>query len=144
MIKTLALPLRSSRPPHPQSRRTRKSRTADFAGTWNIEVMSHQIALVDRAGRRQQGHRDDDDDGPRHVAQRRAHRSHADARRREDRERTAQPRRPPITRARTGPPSTAKPIIVTLQEDGTIAGEMMTNDGPGEVDRRKADARRKG
>lgn len=101
----------------------RKPAIDDFVGTWNIEVMSHQIALVidkqdattatgtmmimgrdvplkgelvDRTITFVGVKAEGDGDGHGHVP--------------------------------TG--AGAKPIVVTLQEDGTLAGEMMTNNGP--------------
>jgi hypothetical protein len=38
----------------------------------------------------------------------------------------------------------AKPITVTLQEDGTITGEMMTNNGPGKWTGERLKARKRG
>jgi hypothetical protein len=99
---------------------------ADFAGTWNIEMMSHQIALVIEA---QEGNtvtatlmamgrdvplkgelvektltlvgvKSDFDDLPQHGG----------------------------VAASNGP--NAKPLVMSLQDDGTLAGEMMTNQGP--------------
>ena len=37
----------------------------------------------------------------------------------------------------------AKPIVVTLQDDGTLAGEMMTNNGPGKWTAEKLKPRKK-
>ena len=92
----------------------------DFAGTWNIEVMSHQVALViekqdanNVTGTMMMMGRDvplkgalvdrtitfvgvkADGDGGGHVNV-----------------------------------ANAKPIVVTMQDDGTLTGEMMTNNGP--------------
>jgi hypothetical protein len=118
---------------------------ADFAGTWNIEAMSHQIALVvepaegnkvnatmmmmgrdmllkgELTGRtltlvgvKTESH----GAGP-------AGADHA----------------PP---AASAPGVPAKPIIITLQEDGTIVGEMMTNMGPVKWTGEKLKAKKKG
>lgn len=101
----------------------------DFVGTWNIEVMSHQIALVidkqdatKATGTMMAMGRDTLLKGelsgrtitftgvkPEGEA------AHAD------------PSAIPNHGAAQGTP---KPIVVTLQEDGTLTGEMMTNQGP--------------
>lgn len=108
----------------------------DFAGTWNIEVMSHQIALVIEP-----------QDGNKVTAtmmmmgtdvllkgelvdttltltgvkpEGAAEGGHV-------------PQRPG-----------AKPIVVTLQDDGTLAGEMMTNNGPVKWTGEKLKAKNKG
>ena len=98
----------------------------DFVGTWNIEVMSHQVALVIEKqdvtnvtatmmmmGRDVPlkgelvdktltlvGVKSDFDAVPQHGG----------------------------VVASNGP--AAKPIVVTMQDDGTLTGEMMTNKGP--------------
>lgn len=109
--------------------------TTDFAGTWNIEFMSHQIALVIEpvdathatatmmmmgrdlalkgalAGRTLTLVRDASVPIAGAAASAEgaaAHGAHPGA---------------------SGPEP--KPIVVTLNQDGTIAGEMMTNRGPG-------------
>jgi hypothetical protein len=41
-------------------------------------------------------------------------------------------------------PVNAKPIVVTLNEDGTIGGEMMTNQGPVKWTGEKLRAKKKG
>jgi len=100
---------------------------ADFTGTWNIEFMSHQIALViepkdtthvtatmmmmgrdlpltgELVGRTLTLVGQKEEGGAAPVA--------------------------PAGAERHAPP--ARPIVVTLQDDGTIAGEMMTTQGPG-------------
>lgn len=98
----------------------------DFVGTWSIEVMSHHIALV--IDKQDATHvtatmmmmgRDlpltgtlvdrtltltgVKAEGDAHAAAQIGHGS---------------------------PQAPAKPIVVTLQDDGTLAGEMMTNQGP--------------
>lgn len=99
----------------------------DFAGTWNIEVMSHQVALVIEkqdatkvtATMMMMGR-----DVPLKGALL-------------DRTITLTGIRPegeaPIAPhpGYGGPqPPSAKPIVVTMQDDGTLTGEMMTNNGP--------------
>ena len=119
---------------------------ADFAGTWNIEVMSHQIALVIEP---QEGNKvtatmmamgrdtllkgelvdgtltlvgvksdaDAATDGP---ATNDASSSQAAA------HAAAEPGAGHEAHEAPGP----KPITATIQEDGTLAGELMTNAGP--------------
>jgi hypothetical protein len=128
----------------------RKVTTADFAGTWNIEVMSHQIALVIEPA-----------EGNKITATMMmmgrdtllkgelvektltlvAVRSEVTG--------TMPPEHgtpghdhdvPPAAAAGSGP----KPILVTLQEDGTIAGEMMTTGGPVKWTGEKLRAKKKG
>ena len=132
------------------SAQEKKVTTADFAGTWNIEVMSHQIALVvepaegnkvtatmmmmgrdtllkgeltDRTltlvGVKSEatGTMPPEHGTPGH--------DHEVA---------------PAAAAGSGP----KPILVTLQEDGTIAGEMMTTGGPVKWTGEKLKTRKKG
>ena len=108
------------------SAQTKPVTVADFAGTWNIEVSSHQIALVIEPhegnkvtatmmvmGRHVPlegelvektltlvGVKSDFDSVPNHGG----------------------------VAASNG--ANAKPIVMSLQEDGTLAGEMMTNNGP--------------
>ena len=117
----------------------KKVTAADFEGTWNIEVMSHQIALVI---------------DPKDAASVTA-------------TMMVMGKDVPLkgtladrTLTLTGVPGdhldqashvAAKPagaggqaITVTLQEDGTIAGEMMTNNGPVKWVGEKLKARKKG
>jgi hypothetical protein len=108
----------------------KKVTTADFAGTWNIEAMSHQIALVVEPaegnkvtatmmmmGRDMLLKGELADRTLTLVGVKTESNGTAPA--------GAEHGAPP---AAAGAP--AKPIIVTLQEDGTIVGEMMTNMGP--------------
>ena len=104
----------------------KKVTVADFAGTWNIEMMSHQVALViePQEGNKVTatlmamgrdvplkgelvdktltlvGVKSDFDSVPQHGG----------------------------VVASTGP--NAKPLVMSLQDDGTLTGEMMTNQGP--------------
>jgi len=132
------------------SAQEKKVTVADFAGTWNIEVMSHQIALVVEpaegnnvtATMMMMG-RDTVLKGelidrtltlvgvksevtgtmpPEHGTPGHDH----DV--------------PPAAAAGAAP----KPILVTLQEDGTIAGEMMTTGGPVKWTGEKLRAKKKG
>lgn len=108
------------------SAQTRPVTVADFAGTWNIEVSSHQIALViepqdgDKVTATMMvmgrdvplkgelvdktltlvGVKSDFDSVPNHGG----------------------------VAASNG--ANAKPLVMSLQDDGTLAGEMMTNQGP--------------
>src|SRR5918995_803863 len=103
------------------SAQDRKFTVEDFTGTWNIEVMSHQVALVIEkqdaskvTGTMMMMGRDvplkgelvdrtitfvgvkAEGEGGGHV----------------------------------NVAANAKPIVVTMQDDGTLTGEMMTNKGP--------------
>jgi len=150
MLKTLTL-VAALAFAAPASAQDKKITTADFAGTWNIEVMSHQIAMVIEpaegnkvtATMMMMG-RDTLLKGelvdrtltlvgvksevtgtmpPEHGTPGHDH----DV--------------PPAAAASGGTP---KPIIVTLQEDGTIAGEMMTTGGPVKWTGEKLRAKKKG
>jgi hypothetical protein len=109
----------------------KKITVADFAGTWNIEAMSHQIALVVEPG-----------EGNKVTATMMmmgrdmllkgelADRTLTLVGVKTETNGTA-----PAGADHGAPPGAApgvpaKPILVTLQEDGTIVGEMMTNQGP--------------
>jgi hypothetical protein len=103
---------------------------ADFTGTWNIEVMSHQIALVIEPA-----------DGANKVTATMMMMGNDVPLKGELVDRT-------ITfvgvklegaagAAHTAGPGhegnakpNAKPIVVTLQDDGTLTGEMMATNGP--------------
>ena len=122
----------------------KKITTADFAGTWNIEVMSHQIALVvePTEGNKVEATmmmmgRDTLLKGE--LVDRTLTlvgiktESNATA-----------PGGPDHQHQAGGPSSNAKPITVTLQEDGTISGEMMTTGGPVKWTGEKLRTRKKG
>ena len=123
----------------------KKVTVADFAGTWNIEAMSHQIALVVEPA-----------DGNK-VTATMMMMGRDMLLKGELTERTltlvgvksegsgtapagADHGAPPA--AAPGVP--AKPIVVTLQEDGTIVGEMMTNMGPVKWTGEKLKTKKKG
>lgn len=109
--------------------------TAEFAGTWNIEFMSHQIALVIEPA------------DPTHVTATMMMMGRDLALKGELTGRTlslvrdtsamtpGEPAPGEIAPPHGAQPGASgpepKPITVTLREDGTIAGEMMTNQGPG-------------
>jgi hypothetical protein len=113
----------------------KKITTADFAGTWNIEAMSHQIALVVEPG---EGNkvtatmmmmgRDMLLKGE--LADRTLTlvgvKSEANGAMPPEHGTPGHDHEMPAASAGAAP----KPIVVTLQEDGTIVGEMMTNQGP--------------
>ena len=112
--------------------------TADFAGTWNIEVMSHQLALVIEAT-----------EGNKVTATMMAMGRDTPLKGelvgrtltlvgvKTDAEAAAAPD-PAAAHAAAEPGAgheahaapAAKPIVATLQDDGTLVGEMMTNAGP--------------
>ena len=108
----------------------KKVTTADFAGTWNIEVMSHQIAMVIEPS---EGNKVN-------ATMMMMGRDTLLKGELTDRTltlvgvKTENNGTSPPGADHAAPPQFAsgaapKPIIVTLQEDGTIAGEMMTNNG---------------
>ena len=107
------------------SAQEKKVTVADFAGTWNIEMMSHQIALVVEPT---QGNKVDATlmlmgrDTP--LKGEFADRSLTLSAVKQEGEAGA----PGVHAAPAG--SGAKPLVITLQDDGTIAGEMMTQQGP--------------
>ena len=128
------------------SAQDKKVTTADFAGTWNIEVMSHQIAMVIEPA---EGNK---------VTATMMMMGRDTLLKGELTDRTltltgvkteATGKMPP----EHGTPghdhevpaaAAPKPIIVTLQEDGTIAGEMMTTGGPVKWTGEKLRAKKKG
>ena len=127
----------------------KKVTVADFAGTWNIEVMSHQIALVvepaegnkvtatmmmmgrDTLLKGELTDRTLTLVGVKSEATGTMPPEHGTPGHDHD---------VPAAAAGAGP----KPILVTLQEDGTIAGEMMTNQGPVKWTGEKLRAKKKG
>ena len=127
----------------------KKVTVADFAGTWNIEVMSHQIALVIEAaegnkvtGTMMMMGRDTLLKGE--LADRTITfvgvKSEAAANMPPEHGTPGHDHELPTASADGGP----KPILVTLQEDGTIAGEMMTTGGPVKWTGEKLRTRKKG
>lgn len=118
----------------------KKVTIADFAGTWNIEVMSHQIAMVIEPA---EGN---------NVTATMMMMGRDTLLKGELTDRTLTLTgiktetngAPEPQHAAHQPPSNAKPIIVTLQEDGTIAGEMMTTGGPVKWTGEKLRAKKKG
>ena len=127
----------------------KKITTADFAGTWNIEVMSHQIALVVEPG---EGNkvtatmmmmgRDTLLKGE--LVERTLTlvgvKSDANGAMPPEHGSPGHDHDVPPAGSGAGP----KPITVTLQEDGTIAGEMMTTGGPVKWTGEKLKTRKKG
>lgn len=110
---------------------------ADFAGTWNIELMSHQIALVIEAGEGNTATatmmmmgRDIPLKGE--LTGRSIAFSGVKAE-------GAADNGGHVQQGGAG----AKPIVVTLQEDGTLAGEMMTSQGPAKWTGEKLRTRKK-
>jgi hypothetical protein len=125
----------------------KKVTTADFAGTWNIEVMSHQIALVVEPAEGNKVNatmmmmgRDTTLKGE--LVDRTITfvgvKSEANGNMPPEHGSPGHDHQPPAAG------SGAKPIIVTLQEDGTIAGEMMTTGGPVKWTGEKLRTRKKG
>jgi len=122
-----------------------KVTTADFAGTWNIEAMSHQIALVIEPV------------DSTHVTATMMMMGRDMPLKGELVGRTisltgvkdpAAPAAPPAAEAGHAAtehaPANAKPIVITLLEDGTLSGEMMTNMGAAKWTGEKLKAKKKG
>ena len=127
----------------------KKVTVADFAGTWNIEVMSHQIAMVIEPaegntvtatmmmmGRDTLLKGELVDKTLTLVGVK----SEANGTMPPEHGTPGHDHELPAAAAGGGP----KPILVTLQEDGTIAGEMMTNQGPVKWTGEKLRAKKKG
>ena len=127
----------------------KKVTVADFAGTWNIEVMSHQIAMVIEPaegntvtatmmmmGRDTLLKGELVDKTLTLVGVK----SEANGTMPPEHGTPGHDHDVPAAAAGGGP----KPILVTLQEDGTIAGEMMTNQGPVKWTGEKLRAKKKG
>ena len=124
----------------------KKLTTADFAGTWNIEAMSHQIALVIEPT------------DPTHVTATMMMMGRDVPLKGELVGNTISlvgVKDPPAAGAPTpsgaghGPGvnaggAGAKPIVITLLEDGTLSGEMMTNMGPAKWTGEKLKTKKKG
>jgi len=119
---------------------------ADFVGTWNIELMSHQIALVvdpvegnKVTGTLMMMGRDTLLKGE--LVDRTITfvgiKSEASGNMPPEHGTPGHDHEAP---AAGGP----KPIVVTLQEDGTITGEMMTNQGPVKWTGEKLKSKKKG
>ena len=114
----------------------KKVTVADFVGTWNIEMMSHQVALViePAEGNKVTATMLMPMGAPEmllkgELTDRTLSLSGVTP---EGAAATAAPAATP-EHGDHGPQATAmspKPILITLQEDGTIVGEMMTNRGP--------------
>ena len=146
MLKIISLTLLLTASASIAAAQDQKLTTADFAGTWNIQAMSHQIALVIEPV-----------DGT-HVTATMMMPMGADMLLKGDLvDRTisligvkdpaaaaaaASPEGHVATPA--APPANAKPITVTLQDDGTITGEMMTNMGPVKWTGEKLKTKKKG
>ena len=127
----------------------KKITVADFAGTWNIEVMSHQVALVIEAGegnhatgtlmmmgrdtflKGELADRSITFVGVRSEANGNMPAEHGTPGHDHD-----------ATPAGSGMPP--QPIVVTLQDDGTISGEMMTSNGPMKWTGEKLKAKKQG
>ena len=124
----------------------KKVTVADFAGTWNIEVMSHQIAMVIEpaegnkvtATMMMMG-RDTLLQGE--LVEKTLTlvgvKSEANGNMPAEHGTPGHDHEVPAANAQ-------KPIVVTLQDDGTIAGEMMTSQGPVKWTGEKLRAKRKG
>lgn len=119
---------------------------ADFAGTWNIEVMSHQVALVIEP---QEGNKVTGTmmmmgrDVP--LKGELAGRSISFVGVKEVEAHVEAAHGGGASHAgNQAPAANAKPIVVTLLEDGTLSGEMMTSGGPVKWVGEKLKAKKKG
>jgi hypothetical protein len=131
MLKRISLALLVAAIASTASAQEKKVTVDDFVGTWNIEVMSHQVALVIEAaeGNKATGTlmlmgRDTLLKGElvdRTISfvgvKSEAGNMPAD-------------HQPPAEHPVAGSGMPPQPIVVTLQDDGTIGGEMMTMNGP--------------
>lgn len=134
MLKTLAIACALVTIGAAAAAQDRKLTVDDFAGTWNIEVMSHQVALV--------------------IEKQDASRVTATM--------MMMGRDVPLkgelvdrtitfvgvkTEGEGGghvqAATNAKPIVVSMQDDGTLTGEMMTSNGPVKWTAEKLKARKK-
>ena len=103
------------------SAQDRKVTVDDFAGTWNIEVMSHQVALVIEK-------QDANNVTATMMMMGRDVPLKGEL---VDRTITFVGVKPESdTGGHVNVSTNAKPILVTMQDDGTLTGEMMTNKGP--------------
>ena len=123
----------------PATAQTKAVTVADFAGTWNIELMSHQIALVIEP---QEGNK---------VTATMMMMGRDVPLKGELVDKTltlvgvksefdAVPKHDGVA---AGNGATARPIVISLQDDGTLNGEMMTNQGPAKWTGEKLKARKK-
>ena len=109
---------------------------ADFAGTWNVEVMSHQIALVIEP-----------QDGNKVTATMMMMGTDVPLTGElVDDTLTLTGVKPEVGAAGAHVPQGpgAKPITVKLLDDGTVAGEMMTSNGPVKWTGEKLKTKKKG
>lgn len=120
MLKTLVFALALATMAVAPSAQERKFTVDDFAGTWNIEVMSHQVALVIE---KQEGNK---------VTGTMMMMGRDVPLKGELVDRTitfvgvrAEGEKDPHVNL-----ANAKPIVISMQDDGTLTGEMMTNNGP--------------
>jgi hypothetical protein len=146
MLKSISLALAFTAIAATASAQDKPITTADFAGTWNIEVMSHQIALVIEPAEANK------------VTATMMMMGRDTLLKGELVDRTLTltgvkteangntPQTPAGGAQHVGntPPANARPITVKLLEDGTIEGEMMTTGGPVKWTGEKLRARKKG
>lgn len=102
------------------SAQTKPVTVDDFAGTWNIEVMSHQVALVIER----------QDASKVTATMMMMGRDVPLTGELVDRTITFVGVKSEAEGGHVNVAANAKPIVVTMQDDGTLAGEMMTNNGP--------------
>jgi hypothetical protein len=139
MLKKISLAIVFAAAAVTASAQEKKVTVADFVGTWNIEMMSHQIALVVEPAEGAKVNatlmlmgRDTPLKGEF------ADRSITLSALKQEGEAGG----PGVHAAPAG--SGAKPLVITMQDDGTIAGEMMTQQGPVKFTGEKLKAKKKG
>lgn len=153
MLKTLSFTLALTALAGGALAQDKKVTVADFAGTWNIEVMSHQIALMIEAGEGNKATgtmmamgRDTLLEGE--LVDRTitfvGMKAEANGNMPGDSSRRSTGGAQADHQPPAGQSPQAKPIVVTLQEDGTISGEMMTTGGLVKWTGEKLRARKKG
>lgn len=148
MFRSIAIAVALTAVAATASAQDKKVTVADFVGTWNIEVMSHQIALVIEA---QEGNKAT---GTMMAMGRDTllkgelvDRTITFVGVKTEANGNMPAQTPGAVHAGQGPAPNApapRPITVTLQEDGTITGEMMTSGGPVKWTGEKLRARKQG
>ena len=139
MLKKISLTIAFAAVTIAASAQEKNVTVADFVGTWNIEMMSHQIALVVEPAEGAKVNatlmimgRDTPLKGE--FAARSITLSAI--------KQEGEAGSPGVHAMPAG--SGAKPLVISMQDDGTIAGEMMTQQGPVKFTGEKLKAKKKG
>jgi len=133
MLRTISLTVALSAFAVAASAQDKAVTVADFVGTWNIEVMSHQVALVIEP---QEGNKVTGTmmmmgrDVPLKGELTGRTISFVGVKPEADAHGATAPAGGASHAGNQNPAAAAKPIVVTLLEDGTLSGEMMTTGGP--------------